>query len=427
MNLIVKQTKKISGEILIPGSKSHTIRAVVIASVADGVSTIVNPLDSYDTKAAINACRLLGAQIDLTQDKWIIKGTNRNLKKPSTTLDLMNSGTSINLITGIGSLADFEIDLDGDDSLRTRPMQPLLNSLSELGVKTLSLNNNGKPPIKIQGPIKGGKTTINGLNSQYVSSLLIATPLAKNDTEIFVEDLHEIPYVYITLKWLTEQNIKYEKKEDLSYFKIFGNQSYKSFNKEIPADWSSAAFPIVAGLLAGDNLIIKGLDINDTQGDKKIIDILKSMGGNIKFEDNNIIVNKSKLIGRTIDLNSMPDALPAMSIIGCYAEGETRLVNVKQARIKETDRIKVMHDELKKMGANIFELDDGLVIKKSTLKAADLKGHNDHRVIMSLSVAGLICQGDTVIDTADSINVTFPNYIEKMKNLGANFFLQVES
>ena len=334
---------------------------------------------------------------------------------------MMNSGTSMNIVTGISSLADFEVTLDGDDSLRSRPMKPLLDSLTELGVRTISHNNSGKPPVKIKGPYKGGKAVINGLNSQYVSSLLFTAPLAKNDTEIIVENLHEIPYVYITLKWLDEQNIKYEKKDDLSWFKIYGNQTYVAFDKEIPSDWSSAAFPICAGLITDSDILIKGPDINDIQGDKKIIDLLISMGANIFIEKEGIRVRNSNLKGKIIDLNAMPDALPVLSIIGCYASGETIIKNVAQARIKETDRIKVMSEELTKLGAKIKELPDGLQINKSDLIGNKLNGHHDHRIIMALSLAGIISEGQTTIDTVESIGVTFPNYIDQMKNIGCEF------
>jgi len=423
MNLIVNKTESLKGSIFIPGSKSHTIRAVVIASMSDGVSYLHNPLKSFDTKAALNACESLGAVIEEKDNLWIIKGTGGKLNKPLKTLDMMNSGTSLNLVTGISSLADFEVTLDGDESLRKRPMQSLIKSLTDLGVLAETFNDEGLPPIKIKGPVKGGKTVINGLNSQYVSSLLICLPLAKNDTEIFVEDLHEVPYVKITLNWLNEQNIKYESKKDLSWFKIYGNQKYKPFDKNIPSDWSSAAFPICAGLITKSDIIIKGPDINDVQGDKGILKLLEKMGAQITVSNDDINVKGSRLKGCVIDLNAMPDALPVMSVIGCIAEGETIIINVAQARIKETDRIKVMTEELKKMGADVKELPDGMKIKKSKLKGAGLNGHHDHRVIMALSLAGLTSQGETVIDTAESVGVTFPDYIKKMQKIGANFKL----
>ncbi len=419
MNLVVKKTEELAGEIQIPASKSHTIRAVVIASLAEGISKIINPLFSEDTKAAINGCKALGAKIKQEKDKILIEGFNAKPKKPKEKLNMLNSGTSINLLTSVAALGDFKVTLDGDESLRKRPVQPLLGALEKLGVNIKSVNNNNCPPIEIQGPIKGGKTEVDCKSSQYLSSLLITCPLIDNDTIINVNNLCEVPYINMTLKWLDDFGIKYENKA-LEYFKISGKQKYSSFERAIPADWSSAAFPICAAAITDSDVLIKGLDINDSQGDKKLIEYLKKMGADIKIEGNGIRIKGKELNGCELDLNETPDALPVMAVVACFAKGETRLINVAHARIKETDRIKVMHDELKKMGANTAELEDGLIIKHKTLKGAQLKGHSDHRVVMALSLAGMIADGATVIDTAESVSVTYPDYFESMKALGAN-------
>jgi|TARA_B100001971_G_scaffold179314_1_gene174727 3-phosphoshikimate 1-carboxyvinyltransferase len=420
MELIINKIEKLTGQIEIPGSKSHTIRAVVIASLANGTSKIINPLFSDDTKAAINGCKALGAKIKQQGNLILIEGFNAKPQEPKEKLDMLNSGTSINMLTSIAALGNFKVTLDGDNSLRKRPLQPLLGALENLGVSAKSINNNNCPPIEIQGPIKGGKTEVDCKSSQYVSSLLISCPLIEKDTEIIVKNLCEIPYIKMTLKWLDDFNIKYENK-NLEYFKIYGNQKYNSFEKSIPADWSSAAFPICAAAITQSDVLIKGPDINDTQGDKKIIDYLKKMGADINLEEKGIRVKGKELKGCEIDLNKTPDLLPIMAVVACFAKGETKLTNVAHARIKETDRIKVMHDELKKMNADITELKDGLVIRHKTLKGASLTGHSDHRVVMALSLAGLIAEGKTVIDTAESVSVTYPNYFETMKALGANF------
>ena len=421
MKLIASKTERLEGEIEIPSSKSHTIRAVVIASLANGTSKITDPLCSEDTKAAIHACRALGAEIKKENNVLTVKGFGNKPRKPKEKLDMLNSGTSTNLLTSIAALGDFKVILDGDASLRKRPVKPLLDALKNLGVSAKSINNNGCPPIEIRGPIKGGKTEVDCKSSQYLSSLLISCPLIENDTEIGVKNPCEIPYINLTLQWLDELNIKYENK-NLKHFKIQGKQKYRSFEKTIPSDWSSAAFPICAAAITNSNVTIKGLDIKDSQGDKKIIDYLRKMGAKIIInkENNEIKIIGTPLKGCEIDLNETPDALPVMAVVACFAKGETKLVNVAHARIKETDRIKVMHDELKKLGADIKELKDGLIIKHKSLKGNSLKGHSDHRVVMALSLAGLIAEGKTIIDSAESISVTYPDYLESMKALGAN-------
>ena len=423
MILNVQKTEQLSGEITIPPSKSHTIRAVIIASLSLGRSKLLNPLFSEDTKAAIQACERLGAKIEQKSDSLIIKGFGSSPDKPSAVIDMLNSGTSTNLIMGILAGLGIEAEITGDASLQTRPVKSLAAALETLGCKIDFTEDNGCPPLKISGRIKGGKVTLDASkSSQYVSSLLIACPLAEQDTEIFVEDPTELPYIEMTLKWLDEQNIKYER-DGFNYFRISGNQNYTSFEKSIPADWSSAAFPICAAAITESDVIIKGIDINDVQGDKAIIEYLKDMGADIRLEENGIRVKGGKLQGKKLDINATPDALPALSVMGCLAEGETKLVNVAQARVKETDRIKVMADELKKMGALIEELPDGLLIKKSRLKGTKLRGHHDHRVVMALSIAAMTADEETLIDTAEAVSVTYPNYVKTMRKLGANITL----
>ncbi len=419
MELIVETTGKLKGDIVVPGSKSHTIRGVVIASLADGISTVRYPLNSADTLAAVNGCRQLGADITTQGDKWIINGFNGNPHNPGKPLYLANSGTSMNLLTGIVSLGNFDAVLDGDESLRTRPVQPLLDALKPLGVHSVSLQDNGKPPIRIRGRIKGGNTRVNGVSSQFISSLLIVAPLAEKDTEIDVEDVREVPYIEMTLKWLDEQGIVYGKNDGFTRFSIKGGQRYRSFEKAVPADWSSATFFLVAGAVTESDILLTGLDINDVQGDKAVAGYLKKMGAEITVEEDGVRIRGGRLKGAELNLNDTPDALPAMAVAGCFAEGTTRIFNVAHARIKETDRIKVMAEELKKMNADIKETEDGLIINHSELTGASVKGHHDHRVVMALSLAGMVARGITRIDTAESVDVTFPGFVELMKNIGA--------
>ncbi len=405
------------GSIEIPASKSHTIRAVVIASLAEGRSRIIDPLDSGDTRSAVAACRALGATIE-TGKEWIVVGTGGKPFLTTTPIDVGNSGTSLSLTTSIAALQEKEAVFDGDASLRTRPMQPLLDALNDLGARAYSLERKGFCPLSIQGRMRGGSTLVSGRNSQYLSSLLISTPLVEGDTEIEVQNLHERPYVEMTLAWLKEQSISWEQ-EGWEVFRVPGRQRYRSFEKRIPGDFSSATFPLCAGVITSSRILLRGLDMNDTQGDKEVFTMLTSMGACINREQDGILVASSDLMGGELDLNSTPDALPALAVVGCCAKGETVLKNVAQARIKETDRIRVMASELAKMGARIEEREDGLIIKESQLRGAHVQGYHDHRVVMALSLAGMVAEGETVVDTAESVAITFPGYVEKMKQLGA--------
>jgi 3-phosphoshikimate 1-carboxyvinyltransferase len=422
MNLIAKKTTHLAGEISIPGSKSHTIRGVIMASLANGTSRLQKPLDSADTLAAFNAACALGGRIDSSHhEEWVIEGFSGHLRPPSGPINMLNSGTSTNLFASVAALGDFEVIIDGDSSIRKRPVQPLLNALQQLGVEAESMEKNGCPPLRIKGPLRGGEAEVECRSSQYVSSLLITCPIIPADqtTIIRVRNLCEVPYIQMTLDWLKTLGIQWEQ-EGYEYFRIPGGQHYQPFIREIPADWSSATFPLCAtAMIKGSDCLIKGLDSNDSQADRQVLDHLQKMGAHIERTDQGIRVWGDKLHGAELDLNNTPDALPAIAAAACVAEGVTVIKNVAHARIKETDRIQVMAEELGQMGARIRETPDGLIIEESVLHGAAVQGHHDHRVVMALSLAGMVAEGITRITTAGAVNVTFPGYVGLMQSLGA--------
>jgi 3-phosphoshikimate 1-carboxyvinyltransferase len=315
------------------------------------------------------------------------------------------------------------ISFTGDEQIKSRPIGPLLEALENLGAKCRSLKNNGKPPVEITGKLIGGHTPISAFTSQYLSSLLLCTPLAQNDTEIDVTLLNEPGYVQMTIDWLDKQGIEYENQQMKKFF-IKGNQSYKAFNDTIPADFSSATFFLCGAALLADEVTLLGLDFSDSQPDKAVVDYLKAMGADIKVESDSVKIKASKLIGTEIDMNATPDALPAMAVTAAFAEGQSRLVNVPQARNKETDRIACMAKELEKMNVKVEEMPDGLIISGSQPEPAELHGWADHRIVMALSLAAMAMDGECIIDTAEAINVTFPDYVELMKSLGAEIELK---
>ncbi|MGA2171538.1 MAG: 3-phosphoshikimate 1-carboxyvinyltransferase [Sedimentisphaerales bacterium] len=425
MQLIVRKSR-LKGAVTIPASKSHTIRAVAIASLAKGASIIHSPLVSGDTLSAVSCYRALGAKIDTSDNKrWKVIGTGGSVRAPKETIDVGNSGTTLRVAMGSAGLsaAGQTTTFTGDEQIQSRPIGPLMQSLEELGAKCVSIKNNGKAPVTVTGRLRGGKTSISAFSSQYLSSLLLCTPLADKDSVIDVKLLNEPGYVQMTLDWLNEQSIKYEN-DNLRHLKIKGGQKYRPFDKVIPADFSSATFFLCAAALAGDEVSLYGLDFSDSQPDKAVVEYLKAMGADIKIEKKKVTVKAATLKGIDIDMNATPDALPAIAVVGAFAEGQTRLSNVPQARVKETDRIKCMAEELKKLGADVSELADGLVINGSKLKATSLDGRGDHRIVMALSLAGMMLDGLCVIDTAEAMNVTFPEYAELMTGIGACFELR---
>jgi 3-phosphoshikimate 1-carboxyvinyltransferase len=411
----------LEGSVDIPGSKSHTIRGLLLGLLADGESRLHRPLDSSDTRSCIGLCKALGGGVDCNNDnEWFIYGTGGQPKAASDIVDIGNSGTSLFLGLGVAALADGLTVLTGDEQIRSRDAAPLLTALRELGATAYSRRGDGCAPLVVGGGLEGGKVVIECPTSQYLSSLLIACPLAEGDTEICVPLLHEAPYVEMTCQWLGELDVQYECSDELMQFEITGGQSYPPFVRSIPADFSSATFFLVAAAVTGSELYLRGLDMYDSQGDKAVVWMLEEMGCEVTQREEGLVISgPDRLRGREFDLNSTPDALPAMAVAGCCAEGETRLFNVAHARRKETDRISVMASELGKMGAVIEEREDGLVIQGGGLKGAEVDGYGDHRVVMALTVAGLVASGATIISTAEAVSITFPNFFELMKDVGA--------
>ncbi|MCX7725752.1 MAG: 3-phosphoshikimate 1-carboxyvinyltransferase, partial [Chitinispirillaceae bacterium] len=333
-----------------------------------------------------------------------------------------NSGTSTNLFTSAAALGTKKRKFDGDDSLRSRPFKQLLEALSKLGASYHLESPKGDLPFTIWGPLKGGETTVNGISSQFVSSLLFSTPLIDCDgTKINVTNLREVPYIELTMWWLKKQNIEFEYSPDYSNFYVKGRQSYKPFEISVPADFSSATFSAVGCVVTGGKVTLHGLDFSDPQGDKLVFKILENCGANINYEKEVVKIECEKNPkAQVIDLDSIPDALPALSVLGCVCEGETKIINAGHTRIKETDRITVMCKELSKMGASIKDTGDGVLIRKSELHGAKVSGHYDHRVVMALALAGFIAKGETIIETAEAAEVTYPTFVDDFRKLGAN-------
>ena len=397
----------------IPSSKSQTIRALIIACFARGKSILNNPLLSSDTQACLDALKTLNCDIKFNEDssKLYVDSSNLDIKDKTITIDTANSGTTTYLLYGLlSTLGAKEIILTGDEQLNNRPIKKLVDAYKDLGVEAQM--NGENPPVKILSVLKGGKTTIECKTSQYLSSLLLSLPLAKEDSEVTCSLLYEKPYVNLTLDWLDKQNIEYKISEDFLHTHIKGGQKYKPFETTLTGDFSSASFFFVAAAILGTEIKINGLDENDKQGDKRLLDILTAMGCEVKWEDFSVIVKGPKeLKGGTFDLNDIPDALPILSICGLKTTSALHLVNVEQARIKETDRISCMCSNLKILGANIEERNDGMSISKGKVKTGQLvSGYSDHRIIMAMAICSLII--DLEIDDKAAVDVTFPSFFE---------------
>lgn len=436
---------RFSGTYRIPASKSHTIRRLLFASLAEGVSTLEYPLDSLDTRSCMEVCRAFGARIEeFYQDAEEAQNHNNpngptvdgrylyrlevtgvggpsGLSTPEDVLNVGNSGTTLYLALAVAALHWRTSVFTGDFQIRRRSAGPLLAALQGLGVEAYSTRDNGCAPIVIRGPWKGGRVRIECPTSQYLSALLIAAPLAPAGTvtEIEVPLLNERPYIDMTLSYLKAQRVPYTVAPDYSFFRIPGGASYRPMDGIVPGDFSSAAFPACAAAVSGGTVRLIGLDPNDTQGDRALFDMLQVMGCVVSWEQDplgpviQVQAPPYGLRGADFDLNATPDALPALAATAACGQGTTRLLNVPNARIKETDRIAVMAQELGRLGVPVQEFSDGLVIQGSAgkLLGGTVRGHHDHRVVMALAVCGLACQQPLVVDTAEAAAVTYPHFL----------------
>ncbi|MGN1163426.1 MAG: 3-phosphoshikimate 1-carboxyvinyltransferase [Candidatus Ornithospirochaeta sp.] len=417
---MIAKPHRLQGKVTIPASKSQTIRAYLIAAFARGISHIAHPLFSDDTSSAMEAIKAMGCSVQVDEDESVtIDSTYAFSDLDELRIDCGNSGTTeylaIPMLTSIG----IPVHIDGDQQLRKRPAKPLLDALEDLGAEVES--EGGFPPFSLRGPLDGGETTIECRTSQYLSGLLLGAPLAQCDTHIKCSLLYEKPYVSMTLKWLDKEGIRYRISDDLEEAWIEGGQSYSPLDTYIEGDFSSASFFFVAAAIHGTTITVEGLDKDSVQGDKAILDILEKMGCRVEWNGMSVsVTGPEKLKGGEFDLNAIPDTLPALSVAAAFAEGDTILGNVPQARIKETDRIKVMHENLALLGVDVDEMEDGMVIHgKGHVKGNKVKGWGDHRVIMSLAVLATKAEGETEIDDISASSVTFPSFFTLLKSLEA--------
>lgn len=407
MNKTLRRRAK-SATIKIVSSKSHTIRALLIAAFASGESIIHNPLESEDTTACIAVCRALGATISYTNNSIKVVGAKE--LPPKVDVDCQNSGTTLYLAAGLAATTASEVTLRGDEQLNARPLRELLDALTALGARVTS-ERYGYPPFTIRGPLLGGKTSIECHSSQFLSALLLATPLAQGSTTLEIPLLNERPYVEMTCAWLDEQKVTYAASPTLDHFFIKGGESYTPFEATIGGDYSSAAFFFCAAAISGTSIKVEGLQRNDSQGDKELLTILEEMGCKVEWDDEGVTVTGGKLAGGNWDLNAIPDTLPILAVTAAFAHTESRLYNVPQARIKETDRIATMVANLRALGGDVEEGGDYLIIRgKGHLKGGNVKGFGDHRIIMAMAIASLGTQEPVTIDSVDAVAVTFPTF-----------------
>ena len=412
------QRSKLNGKITCPPNKSYTHRAIFLAALSDGKSIVKKILHSNDTIATISACRGFGVGVEEVENNVTIKNKIGETVQ-SSIINAENSGTTIRIAIAIAALSGGNTTLTGDDSLKKRPMQPILDALETMGVKTES--DEGRPPIHINGKIQGKEISINGdISSQFISALLIIAPRLPEGLIINVEGkLVSKPYVDLTIAIMEKFGVEVKIEEEYKRY-VVSHQIYKPTTFSIPSDFSNLALLLAANVLLGDGLDIE-ISLGDMpQGDEAIVDILEKLGVNVTLEGD-IITTESpiSLKGGKFDLSDTPDLLPAIAILALKSEKPIEMFNVKHARYKETDRIAIISRELKKIGLNVEEKDDGMILKKSSeLIPAELNSENDHRLFMAFSIAGMFV-GECTVSDPDAVKVSYPEFISDLVNVGA--------
>ena len=422
MDLLVEKTSKLHGTVHIPPNKSHSFRALIMAGLAEGASHIISPAMSKDWMLGIEALEMFGAKVEArANDTWKVIGNGGKLVMPDDVINCGNSGIILRFFMALAACCDGYTVFTGDESLRhIRLCQSLIDALNGLGAWAVATKGDGHAPVVVRGKLRGGQAEIDGLDSQPVSALLIAAALCDAPTDLIVRRAGEKPWVGMTLDWLRRCGVEFSH-ENYERYRVRGKSRWKGFDVKIPLDWSAAMYPLVAAVITPNSeVFLPGMDFNDSQGDKAVVDVLRQMGADIQVRPDGVVARSSRLVGRTIDCNDFVDMLTILAVVGACAEGETVLANAEVCRHKECDRITEIAVALRAMGANIEERPDGLVIRRSALHGAILDGRADHRMVMTLATAALVAEGPTRINGIECVKKTFADFVPQMQVIGAN-------
>ena len=445
----------LSGHIQVPGSKSHTIRALLLASLAEGTSHINNPLPSADCLSTSRAIPLMGAKVvndmnSMEKDKtWTVEGAGKKVHLPENVIDVGNSGSLLYFLSPIAATFEGWSIFTGDESIRKRPVAHVVDALNQMGAHAyISRPGESTCPMVIQGPITAEKKVVTegAVSSQYISGLMMSAIRMNGTLKIELTDPKETPYLTMTQKWLESVGASVRMSEDFKSIEVDGPVDIKAFDTTIPSDWEAVAFPLIAALITDSEITIDNIDIGGTQGDDAIVDILKSVGGDITVdaEKKCIVVRGGKrlttenLPGKElhVKISGFPDAICALAAIACFIEGTVVIEDAAVCRRKETDRIKVLKSELEKLGGSIEEGQDFMIIhghsplKSDGTKNPEFKIHGgevdsylDHRIAMSMACLGLgLAENEVVtIKDAECCSVSFPDFFNVMNGIGAGF------
>jgi 3-phosphoshikimate 1-carboxyvinyltransferase len=422
MDLLAGKSSNLSGSVAVPPNKSHSFRALIMAGLADGNSRIAAPAVSNDWMRGVEALEMFGAAVTPhAANVWEVTGAAGRLCTPEDIIDCGNSGIILRFFMALAACCDGYTCFTGDRSLRhIRLCQPLIDALNALGAWAVATKADGHAPVVVRGRLKGGRAEIDGMDSQPVSALLIASSLAEAPTELTVRRPGEKPWIDVTLDWLSRCGVEHSH-EGYQLYRVRGHGHWPAFEARIPLDWSAALYPVAAALVTpGSEVRVPGMDFADPQGDKEVVNVLRSMGADVAAEGDTVVARSSRLKGREIDCNDFIDQFMLLAVIGAFAEGETALVNAESCRHKECDRIAATAHALREMGAHVTERHDGLLVRQTDLRGTAIDSRADHRMVMTFAVAGMGANGQTRISNAECVKKTFPDFVAQMEALGCD-------
>ena len=437
----VAKKSVLSGHITVPGSKSHTIRALILAAMADGTSHISNPLPSNDCLSTAAAVRKVGAEVDFGEGEnsgvWTVRGAGAGLHLPADQIDVGNSGSLMYFLCPVLSTLKGDCTFTGDESICRRPVNHLVDALCQLGANAKCINGGITPPFSFCGPIDVNKKLVTeGALSQYISGFMMAASRLNGTLEMELWNPKETPYLTMTKLWLESVGVPVKISDDFKKISVTGPVPFKAFDKAVPSDWEGVAFPLVAALISGSEITIDNVDGSGSQGDDKIVEVLQSVGADIEWlrDEEKLIVRGGKKLTTDslpnkelrVEMSAFPDAICALSVAACFIEGKTVFTDIDICRKKETDRIVAMTSELTKLGAHIVDEGNQLVVYGDggkSLHGGEVESFKDHRIVMSLACLGLgLGDGESVVvNDAEWCSVTFPHFFEVMNEIGAGF------
>ena len=416
----IKPVENVNATVTIPGSKSYTNRALITSLLANGESVMKNALLSEDTKVMISCLGELGIPVSVIEEENTIRITGCEGKIPVDRASLFarNAGTVVRFMTAALTLGDGKYEIDGIERMRQRPIQQLIDALNQLGADVSSKEGTGCPPVLINASgLKGGTVKIPGnISSQYISAILLTAPYASSDVRIVViDDLASKNYVDMTLDVMSRFGVAVER-DSYKEFSVKSGQVYKGCEYMVEPDASGASYFLAAAAITGGKVRVDGLGEDSLQGDARFVDILGKMGCRVKKSHDWLEVEGGGLSGIDIDMNDTPDVVQTLAPVAAFAKGNTRIRNVKNLRYKETDRITAVVNELKKVGVEAREFEDGIEIIPSPPHSADISTYNDHRMAMSFALFGLRTKG-IKIKNPECVEKTFPDYFERLEKL----------